>query len=80
MPHNAPGGGASTMPVPVRDQPTPDSPAARRRGFTLVEILVAVTVIAILVGMAFLGFKFVGNSTRSKQTAVTMEQLKSMLS
>src|SRR5437868_3159608 len=49
-----------------------------RRGFTLVEILTAVAVIAILIGLLFLGAKVVGASARVNKTKVTLKMLQNM--
>jgi prepilin-type N-terminal cleavage/methylation domain-containing protein len=51
----------------------------KKRGFTLVEILTTVAIIAILVGLLFLGAKHVGASARAKRTEVTLKSLQGML-
>lgn len=50
-----------------------------RRGFTMVEILTAVAIIAILASMLLLGFKYVGASSKAKKTQVRLETLRNML-
>jgi len=45
----------------------------------LIEVLIAVSVISILVGILFIAFKSVGNSAKAKQTAATLEVLKTMV-
>jgi len=51
----------------------------KRQGFTLVEILAAVAIIAILVGLLFLGAKRVGASARNRKTQVTLKTLQGLL-
>lgn len=50
-----------------------------RAGFTLVEVLIAIAVIAILTAMIFLGFRYVGATSRANATHVTLQTLKSMM-
>ena len=50
----------------------------KRRGFTLVEILTVVAIIAVLVEMLFLGARYVGASARSRKTQVMLKSLESM--
>jgi prepilin-type N-terminal cleavage/methylation domain-containing protein len=57
----------------------PAAGRARRGGFTLVEILTAVAIIAILVSMAFLGFKYVSSSGKQKSTEVMLHNVRGML-
>jgi len=51
----------------------------RRTGFTLVEVLIAIAVIAILTAMIFLGFRYVGASSRANATHVNLQNLRGML-
>lgn len=51
----------------------------KRRGFTMIEVLVAVAVIAGLTALLFLGFKYVSHSTRGEATGATLQTLKGML-
>lgn len=51
----------------------------RRSGFTLVEILATIAIIAILAGLLYLGAKHVGQSARSRSTQVTLKNLEGML-
>jgi prepilin-type N-terminal cleavage/methylation domain-containing protein len=50
-----------------------------RRGFTLVEVLIAIAVIAILTAMIFLGFRYVGASSRTNASHVSLQNLRGML-
>src|SRR4051794_20824368 len=52
---------------------------ARVRGFTLLEILIAMSVILILAGALIFGFTSVGNSSRTRATKVTLENLRGMV-
>lgn len=51
----------------------------QRNAFTLIELIVAISVIAILAGMLIVGIQYVGASSREKATRVTLENLQSML-
>jgi prepilin-type N-terminal cleavage/methylation domain-containing protein len=51
----------------------------REVGFTLVEVLTAVAIIAVLVALVFLAFKHVGGSAKRNRTAVSLQNLKNML-
>lgn len=53
--------------------------AGRGRGFTMVEIMTSVAIIAILAAMFLLGFKYVGASSKAKKTQVRLETLRNML-
>ena len=46
-----------------------------RRGFTMIEILVVIGIIAALTAMLFLGFKHVSKSGRENQTHVALQNL-----
>src|SRR5258706_2155174 len=50
-----------------------------RRGFTMIEILVVIGIIAALAAMLFLGFKHVSKSGRENQTHVALQNLRGML-
>src|SRR5687767_3798728 len=50
-----------------------------QRGFTLVEVLTAVAIIAGLVAIFFLGFKYVQRRAKADQTKVTLQSLRGML-
>jgi prepilin-type N-terminal cleavage/methylation domain-containing protein len=50
-----------------------------RRGFTMIEILVAVGIIATLTALLFLGFKYVSKSSRDNLTHTTLQNLRGML-
>lgn len=50
-----------------------------RRGFTMIEILVAIGIIATLTALLFLGFKYVGKSSRDNLTHTTLQNLRSMM-
>ncbi|MDB5323878.1 MAG: hypothetical protein JWN40_5509 [Phycisphaerales bacterium] len=50
-----------------------------RRGFTMIEILVAVGIIAALTAMLFLGFKYVSQSSRGNLSHTTLQNLRGML-
>ncbi|GEM_PF-3750339 len=52
----------------------------RNLAFTVVEILVVISIILILVGMILLGVRKVNQSSRSNSTKVTLEQCRSMTS
>ena len=50
-----------------------------RRAFTLIELLVAMGIMMILMGMLFVGFKYIGGSGKAGQTRVMLENLRGML-
>jgi prepilin-type N-terminal cleavage/methylation domain-containing protein len=50
-----------------------------RRGFTLIEILIAMSIIAVLASLLFLAFHHVSGSARGNTTAVTLQTLRGML-
>lgn len=51
----------------------------KRKGFTLIELIVAISIIAILIGMLVVGIQYVGASSREKATRITLANLQSML-
>jgi prepilin-type N-terminal cleavage/methylation domain-containing protein len=51
----------------------------REVGFTLVEVLTAVAIIAVLVALVFLAVKYVQASAKGNRTAVSLQNLKNML-
>ena len=51
---------------------------AARRGFTILEILVAIGVIMLLAGLLMIGIQATGNSSRVKTTHMMMENAKAM--
>ena len=81
MSYNRPGRGPAPR-RPPSSQPgrsLPSPARGRRAGFTLVEILTAVAIIAILVSMAFLGFKYVSSSTKTNSANVVLQNVRGML-
>lgn len=53
--------------------------ASRRPGFTLIEILVAMTIILVLLGLAVVGMRHLSQSSKTKATRVTLDSAKAML-
>jgi prepilin-type N-terminal cleavage/methylation domain-containing protein len=64
---------------PGRARPRRQHPSRRRAGFTLVEILTAVAIIAILVSMAFLGFKYASSAPKKNVTDTALHNVAGML-
>ena len=54
-------------------------PAGRARGFSLIEILVVVGILAVLISLAVVGFKVVGGASRGKVTNVALENCTGLL-
>lgn len=52
----------------------------RHRAFTLIELLMVISIIALLIGIAIVGFARVGRSAQEKQTRGQLEVLMLMLS
>ncbi len=52
---------------------------ARKTAFTLIEIIVAMTIITLLASMLIVGIKYVSASTKSKATRVTLANAQAML-
>jgi len=50
-----------------------------RRGFTLIEIITAVAIIAALIAMFFIGFRYVKQRAQKDQTKVAVQTLRNML-
>src|SRR4051812_27469565 len=50
-----------------------------RRGFSLIEILVVVGILAVLISLAVIGFKVVGGAAKDKVTLTGLENAKSLL-
>jgi prepilin-type N-terminal cleavage/methylation domain-containing protein len=50
-----------------------------RQGFTLIELMVAVAIIAILIAMFFLGFKYVSRNARENQSKASLETALNLL-
>lgn len=48
--------------------------------FTLIEVLISISIIAILSGLVFVGFKVVGNGGRMRNTRTTLETCRALLS
>jgi prepilin-type N-terminal cleavage/methylation domain-containing protein len=55
--------------------PNPDGRVCGR-GFTLIEVLTAVGIIAVLVGISVVAFRFVGDGARGGSVRVTLENLR----
>jgi prepilin-type N-terminal cleavage/methylation domain-containing protein len=58
---------------------TGDAVTMRRRAFTMIELLVAIGIIAILAGLLVLGIRSLLDSGKSESTKVTLQSLQSML-
>ena len=50
----------------------------RRGGFTLIEVMVAVGIILLLIGILIVGISFVGRSAKEKATRVTLKNVQAM--
>ncbi|HEX2970909.1 MAG TPA: type II secretion system protein [Tepidisphaeraceae bacterium] len=50
-----------------------------RKGFTTIELIVAITILVLLMGMVMVGFGVVGNRGKATDTQVALEAAKSML-
>lgn len=51
----------------------------KRNAFTLIELIIVISIIAILIGLLVVGLQYVGASSREKSTRVTLANLQSML-
>lgn len=51
----------------------------KQRGFTMVELMVVILIIAILVGIVTVGFKYLSARVNTRSTEVTLQNLTSML-
>lgn len=70
-----------TAPIPPFCRMTGNSrPCTAVRGFSLVEVLVAVSVIAILIGLAIVGFRTVGTSSQQGATRALLQTCENLLS
>lgn len=63
--------------MPARPASSPS--VARAHGFTLLEIIIAIAVILILMGMVIVGMQYLGASSKEKATRVTLANLQGML-
>lgn len=63
--------------MPAR--PASSRSVARSHGFTLLEIIIAIAVILILMGMVIVGMQYLGASSKEKSTRVTLANLQGML-
>jgi prepilin-type N-terminal cleavage/methylation domain-containing protein len=85
MNHPMPMGGGTNAGQPMGGPTMPPRagrrirPVLGREGFTLIELLVVIGIIMILMGMLFVGMKYVGNSAKTKSTHATLGNLQSML-
>lgn len=55
------------------------SPSSRRSGFTLIELIVVMSIILILAGMLYVAFKYVGAPAKRDATRTTLKNLQSMM-
>lgn len=55
------------------------TPAARRAGFSLIELLVVIGILVVLIALAVIGFRVVGTASREKVTNNQLENCKSLL-
>lgn len=51
----------------------------RKRGFSLLELLIVIGVMMVLMGMAVISYNLISRSVASRQTRTTLENLKAML-
>ncbi len=66
------------MTIRVNLHPLPPR-SAGRRGFTLVEILTAVAILAILISLTIIGLRHIAGGAKQRSTEVALKTLKSMM-
>lgn len=70
---------AGGLTPPHRPAPRPTASRPVPHAFTLIELLAVIAIIVILMGMLFVGMRYVGGSAKTKSTKVTLGNLQSML-
>src|SRR4051812_14449076 len=51
----------------------------QRKAFTLIEILLVISIILVLMGMTLIGFRYIGRNGKIQTTKTSLETMKSML-